>query len=206
MGNFLNTRNVIIDILKGIAIGLVVIGHVIQFGTIGDGFWANDLFKIIYSFHMPLFIFVSGYVSIKGITQRSVFETIKKRFFTLIIPFLAWAVIMYLYLIVGNFVLGSQTELNFLKYIGRAILYPGNSLWFLWVLFFLNILLAVIFKLTPRLRIIFSIIFYIMILAIPLSDLFYIYMIKWLYPFFFVGAYLYIYKQHLKNIIKPIST
>lgn len=48
------------DILKGILIVLVVIGHVMQLGTdhlsIATVNW-------IYSFHMPLFILVSGYFS-----------------------------------------------------------------------------------------------------------------------------------------------
>lgn len=67
----LRNRNIVIDVSKGVAIILVVIGHVIQFGTSGEGFWDNNLFKIIYSFHMPLFIFLSGYVSAKGIVERS---------------------------------------------------------------------------------------------------------------------------------------
>ncbi|MFK2101644.1 acyltransferase family protein [Bacteroides fragilis] len=41
-----------VDYMRGIAIILVVIGHLIQF----NGFpTSNPVFEFIYSFHMPLF-------------------------------------------------------------------------------------------------------------------------------------------------------
>ena len=46
-------RNDFIDFLKGIGIILVVIGHVSQNERIND---------FIYSFHMPLFFFISGFL------------------------------------------------------------------------------------------------------------------------------------------------
>ena len=42
-----------IDIAKGIGIILVVIGHISQIEVLND---------IIYSFHMPLFFIISGYL------------------------------------------------------------------------------------------------------------------------------------------------
>lgn len=52
-----NNRNLAIDMMKGIGIVLMVIGH---FGTL----WpiCNEvLTKVIYSFHMPMFFFISGF-------------------------------------------------------------------------------------------------------------------------------------------------
>ena len=60
-------RVLYIDALKGFAIILVIIGH------IADGYLRANIFtenrnvlhftyNIIYSFHMPLFLFISGYV------------------------------------------------------------------------------------------------------------------------------------------------
>lgn len=48
-----------VDRLKGFAILLVVMGHMYQFPM-----HPNDTFiyKVIQSFHMPLFLFLSGYV------------------------------------------------------------------------------------------------------------------------------------------------
>jgi fucose 4-O-acetylase-like acetyltransferase len=47
------------DNMKALLIFLVVLGHVLKnFGTTQE---ANILYKIIFSFHMPAFLFVSGY-------------------------------------------------------------------------------------------------------------------------------------------------
>ena len=48
-----------IDQLKGITILLVVIGHLIEHNAGRDNF----LWTFIYSFHMPLFMFISGYLA-----------------------------------------------------------------------------------------------------------------------------------------------
>lgn len=62
-------RFVEVDVMKGIAIILVVLGHVLawfyddfleRFDTMPYN--AIVLWKYIYSFHMPLFMFVSGFV------------------------------------------------------------------------------------------------------------------------------------------------
>jgi len=62
-----NKRNNTIDIIKAVAIILVCIGHSIQFGSgfnilSEEIFFDNICFKIIYSFHMPLFMLISGYL------------------------------------------------------------------------------------------------------------------------------------------------
>ena len=62
-----NKRNESLDILKGILVLLVVWGHAIQFGF---GFeyvekyycFDDNIYKLIYSFHMPLFMAISGYL------------------------------------------------------------------------------------------------------------------------------------------------
>ena len=56
----MQNRIVYIDALRGFAILLVIVGHLIQFNY-SSGI-ENPIFNIIYSFHMPLFFFISGYV------------------------------------------------------------------------------------------------------------------------------------------------
>lgn len=48
-------RNDSIDFAKGFLMIFVILGHIVQ-GTIEDG----NLRGVIYSFHMPLFLFISG--------------------------------------------------------------------------------------------------------------------------------------------------
>lgn len=47
-----------LDSIKGLLIILVILGHVI--GTCGAGELCEDVWQIIYLFHMPLFIIISG--------------------------------------------------------------------------------------------------------------------------------------------------
>ncbi|KAF1296771.1 hypothetical protein BAU15_08990 [Enterococcus sp. JM4C] len=50
----MNKRNFDIDALKGVGIFLVVLGHIPDL--------SGEIYKYIYSFHMPLFLFCSGYL------------------------------------------------------------------------------------------------------------------------------------------------
>lgn len=56
-----NVRKVWIDSLKGILILLVVLGHSIQ-NTLGEECYGNYWWNLIYSFHMPAFMAISGYL------------------------------------------------------------------------------------------------------------------------------------------------
>ncbi len=52
-------RNVFFDSLKFFLIALVILGHLIEVNVRGR--FETALYNMIYTFHMPLFIFVSGY-------------------------------------------------------------------------------------------------------------------------------------------------
>ena len=54
-------RNNIIDSPKGFAILLMVFGHLIQFTSIDNSYLSNPIYIFIYSFHMPLFMMISGF-------------------------------------------------------------------------------------------------------------------------------------------------
>ena len=116
-----------IDALRGFAILLVIAGHVIQtlYGT--DGL----VFRCIYSFHMPLFMFLSGFVSYKATTWKSV----GKRFLQLIVPFFCYNVIAFFVDSSAGISLREFAVFNL-----RIILRPDLGLWFLWVLFFIHTL------------------------------------------------------------------
>lgn len=57
-----NKRVFWIDSLKGILMMLVVLGHTIQYIFV-DSFDNNHVWNYIYSFHMPAFMAVSGWLS-----------------------------------------------------------------------------------------------------------------------------------------------
>lgn len=119
-----------LDALKGLAIILMVMGHALAWSypdisllsknlpeLTTSEFYASFVWKVIYSFHMPLLICVSGYLFHKNISYNAAFvkEQLKKRVTRLLIP----------YIVTGVFVL-------FLKgYFGY---------WFLQILFILNVI------------------------------------------------------------------
>ena len=84
-------RNPLIDVLKGFTIILVVIGHACQWFSGDDR--SQPLYTTIYAFHMPLFMFLSGYVSFNKRGEMN----LVKRFQVLVIPFFVWFLISAAY-------------------------------------------------------------------------------------------------------------
>ncbi len=86
-------RNQTIDILKAAAIFLVVVGHVMV-SLYPDNYNEKLIFKICYSFHMPLFIFIGGVLTAfksneKLLQVKWIFNCFKR----LIIPYIIWTII-----------------------------------------------------------------------------------------------------------------
>ena len=123
--NIKHKRMDYIDNLKGLLIVLVVLGHCIQ--NFLPNYEGNIVFRFIYSFHMPFFFFVSGFVSYK---DHIGWKSIWRRFKQLMIPFFAWAIIKALIL----------QDFHILPHI---IVHPDNGLWFLYALFFISLFMKV---------------------------------------------------------------
>lgn len=84
-------RNECIDILKGILILLVIIGHCYKT-------FPNGIIQIIYWFHMPCFFMISGYLFTMPKNLKIWLEKSVKR---LIIPHVVW--FSFITLITGNY-------------------------------------------------------------------------------------------------------
>lgn len=93
-------RDVSLDIAKGILIFLVVWGHSIQMGF-GYGYgetgqYMRDLiYRGIYSFHMPLFMAISGYLFFFS-NQKSFGEVVLSRLKSIGIPYLVYCTLFVL--------------------------------------------------------------------------------------------------------------
>ena len=115
-----------IDNIKCFAIVLVVLGHLIQYIYYPNTFDHNHVFRYIYSFHMPLFMAISGFIV--GLSSQNkkinLLESILKRAKQLLIPFISWAIV--------STIIGKNINKFF-----SIIKNPDNGLWFLWVLFFI---------------------------------------------------------------------
>lgn len=82
-------RRVEFDILKGIGIILMMIGH--------WTFIPNELYRFIYSFHMPLFFIVSGYFLSDKSLARSSADNFKIEFRREYIPYILTAIMCVLF-------------------------------------------------------------------------------------------------------------
>ena len=186
------SREKYIDTLKGVAILLVVVGHSIQ-TNISD-FDSNVVFRIIYSFHMPLFMFLSGYV-IYGHIHSPLSGWLIDKFKRLVIPFLSWAIIMKLI---------NYNSDSFTQYFFKLYHSPDNGLWFLWVLFINYCILGTILQFGKSLKEVKLLLTIIILYLTPISVLGF-YWIKWLFPFFATGYILGEYKNKLPQSILTLS-
>ncbi|MGP8153643.1 MAG: acyltransferase family protein, partial [Smithella sp.] len=85
-------RDQTIDAIKGFTIILVVLGHAIQRNIINSE--SNIISCLISSFHMHLFMFLSGYLIAQSISKPR-YKWLFKRFVRLILPFFVWSIVMF---------------------------------------------------------------------------------------------------------------
>ncbi|MEO6729273.1 MAG: acyltransferase family protein [Candidatus Dojkabacteria bacterium] len=188
-------RNPFLDIIKGGLIILVVVGHLIQ--TNIPNFDDNLFFRLIYSFHMPMFIGISGYVAFISMKDEPFFKKIKKRFLALVVPFLSW------YFIYGYLVRGTFRTIDIRTYIIQLIKSPDYGLWFLWILFLCFVVLFLIkeFERIPQTIIKKShlekvlIVGTILYLYLIHYELLGIGLLKWHFPSFIIG---YLIAEHIE--------
>lgn len=116
--------------MKGFTILLVVMGHLfIPHTLLGTNYPCNT---IIYSFHMPLFFFLSGYLMElnNNIAQKGISFFVQKKIYSLVVPFLFWALVVPIFL-KNTYSRDLFVRLNFLD---------NRSYWFLPTLFIFMLL------------------------------------------------------------------
>lgn len=86
-----NNRIEFLDTAKGIGIILVVMGHVSTNNAINN--W-------IYSFHMPLFFIISGYIVSKNIKTISIKEFVSRKVKSMLTPYFIFSILTYLYWVI----------------------------------------------------------------------------------------------------------
>ena len=118
-----------VDQLKGLAILLVVMGHIYIYKITDKPLITG----IIYTFHMPLFMILAGYVSTKPIENsiHSKISFIKKKFRNLMVPYLSFSIIYGLILAGPHSIIMMQYKAPF---------------WFLLILFILHLVKLIINK------------------------------------------------------------
>ncbi len=127
------------DILKFFLVFLVVLGHAAEFykATVDS---MNVIMLLIYSFHMPLFIFISGLFSKKTVNEKR---------YTRLIGYLAMFFALKLFEFLYKLLSGANP--------GFYLLSEGGSPWFMLALFTFHLITIALKDISPKYVFVFSV-------------------------------------------------
>lgn len=143
-------RSSALDIARGVAIILVVLGHSIigvQRAT-GQSDAGRFAIILIYSFHMALFFFVSGLLSTSALREPA--EKFAKRLLArMVYPYFLWSSVILL----AHYKMSGLTNTKVESFDLLSITYrPPAVMWFLYVLFFCFLLARASRDMSPAAR------------------------------------------------------
>ena len=165
-----------INFLRGIAIFLMLWGHSIQFASMGQfDYFENVVFKVIYSFHMPLFMMISGYLFYYSASKRNFQELFEYKGKSLMYSILMGSVL--------NLLLSTGVYRGWYSYPGAISI---GEIWFLWSVLSSSLCLAVAIKASrhPLMQSVLAIAVIWLLLIFPNWDL-----NLFMYPFFVAGYF-----------------
>lgn len=187
-------RNRNIDIIKEIAIYCVLWGHCIQCMSGDVDFFNLEAIKLIYSFHMPLFALISGYLFFRTSQKRAV-DILKSRLMSLGVPFFVWNLLLYIRKYFFDILTAQSFEVNNIGIL-RAL---ASGLWFLKSLFIITVLATLIVKCSKKYKYLCS--FAVWISLILFNNVFGDHTAD-LFPFFVLGYYVAEHKSIVEKIYK----
>ncbi len=142
------TRRLDLDRAKGVAILLVVIGHIVAKAPPTGVEWYDTMRYAIYRFHMPFFFYLSGYVVwLSGALRTPDAELpgfAARRAQRLLVPFLLLGTVVLLgKLVAERFVHVDNQPAGLLAGLRDMLVTteqsPATFIWFLWVLFLCSV-------------------------------------------------------------------
>ncbi len=137
------------DVMKGIAIYAVVMGHVLLFAS--EGLYNTLLFKVITISHMPLFFFISGYFSYKERDGRGfVAPELWARLKQLIVPMVVMSALFALFRSITPWV--SEPIPHDSLWTNLSDLWLDNAKWGYWFTVCLFEIIVIYRLLTPLMR------------------------------------------------------
>lgn len=135
-----------IDIIRGVTIFLVVLGH----SGMSDGILA----EILKDFRMPLFFMVSGYLFSNSKYMNNMISLVDDKFRTLIIPYISFGILAAVFWNTIQFIGGR--EMLWIKSLAGLLYGNGNwiigndPIWFLVCLFIAFIIFNIVLQLTKE--------------------------------------------------------
>ena len=144
-------RNPWVDYAKAIGIILVVYGHVAR-GVFNAGLPMDEeryllVDSIIYSFHMPLFFFLSGLFFYDSLIKRGRAGLLVNKVDTIVYPFIVWSLLQgLLEVVLSNYTNGQVT----LTQVFSLLWEPRAQFWFLYALFMVFVLCTFVYALVDK--------------------------------------------------------
>ena len=172
------TDRLYLDFVKGAAVFLMIWGHCIQYcATEEFDFFENSIFKFIYSFHMPLFMMISGYLFAFSCKKRELSNLLVHRTQGLLQPIIMCTIFNY---ILTNVI----AKRHFLNLFDAHWFSELGTLWFLWSVLSASIIVGIAFKTTSRqiLRVFIIVLGFIFVSLFPNAE-----MNIFMYPYFVIG-------------------
>lgn len=135
-------RDRAVDILRGLAIILVVLGHINR-GILERhaGIWASALGMLdfcLYAVHMPIFFYLAGYYTWHSLTKQSAKRYLTSRWSNIIYPYLFWSVVTFAAHQLGAMVTSIHHTVSVAD-LALIAWEPINVLWFLYALLLMQL-------------------------------------------------------------------
>lgn len=136
-----------VDYAKAIGIVLVVYGHVAR-GIFNAGLGVDQsiyrqIDSVIYTFHMPLFFFLSGVFLLGSMAKRGSMSLLRTKVDTILYPYVVWTLLQGLIEVAMSRYVNGQLTLSEVFSFAWA---PRAHFWFLYVLFFVFALASLVFR------------------------------------------------------------
>ncbi len=137
-----------IDQAKGLGIVLVVLGHACVPSLVAISSFVEKLYLFIYLFHMPVFMYLSGYAFFHFSRKNSFKIFAKRKVKTLLKPYFLYIVVIYLLFwglhafSILNFSFVENVQYSVKNMVKDIIICEGSidkHLWYIYLLFFISI-------------------------------------------------------------------
>ena len=168
-------RDTRIDSIKFCLMVLVIVGHTVEIGINNSDEMLQYVWNWIYIFHMPLFVFISGYFSYKQ-------ESTQKNYSKILSLFESFLLLQFIYIVI-SLLLNKEIK----------ILTPWWVSWYLLSLIFWRIILQIVpSKILKNTKFVIITVFVIGIIAgfLPFGRILSIQRTLSFLPFFFMGYYM----------------
>lgn len=187
------------NIARGIGIFLVVLGHSFPDAKFGNSAFYSYIDKFIYSFHMPLFIMLSGFFAYKvyEVTNSNDYiNFITKKFKRLMVPYFLLSLIACPIKLYMNKYAARPIDVNslFISILIKPLEIPIQFFWFIYTLFLIFIIVPLFRKVPVKIMVLITLV--LNLAHIDITNTFYINGIIHYLFYFYLGLF---FKEHYEK-------